>query len=159
MSRPRKKNVGIYLLATIILILFGYSFFQSSKTVVEKDLLSEYQTKEISINDQKIKTYLADTDEKQRLGLSIFSELGRDEGMLFEYQSPQKPAFWMKDMKLDIDIVWILNNTIVGITPDLSHFSPSVKYYPEQDIDTVLEVNAGYCKRNKVEVGNEVKFN
>jgi len=140
LSRPRKKNVGVYLLATIIFLLFGYSFFQSNKTVVEKDLLNEYQTREISVNDQKINVYLAD-----------------DKGMLFEYKSPQKPAFWMKDMGFDIDIVWIRDGYIVGITPDVSHFSPSAKYYPEQDIDMVLEVSAGYCKRHGISVGGKVE--
>jgi len=157
LSRPRKKNVGVYLLATIIFLLFGYSFFQSNKTVVEKDLLNEYQTREISINDQKINVYLADTNEKQSLGLSIFEELENDKGMLFEYKSPQKPAFWMKDMGFDIDIVWIRDGYIVGITPDVSHFSPSAKYYPEQDIDMVLEVSAGYCKRHGISVGGKVE--
>ena len=158
MSRPRKKNVGIYLFLAIIILIAGFSYWQSGKTIIQKNVVDDYQRKSIEVAGNNIEVYIADTGEKQRLGLSIFEELPRDEGMVFEYQQPQKPGFWMKDMKFDIDIVWIRESQIVGITPDVSRLSPSVKYYPEQDIDTVLEVNGGYCKINKIEVGNRISY-
>ncbi len=157
MSRPRKKNVGIYLLAAILVALVGLSYLQTKSKVIEKSIDHEYGRRSIKIADETISVYLAESEEEKRLGLSIFEELEADRGMLFEYDQPGKPAFWMKDMSFDIDMVWIRNDIIVGITPNVSRYSQSARYIPEQEIDTVLEVNAGYCKRNKIEVGDSVE--
>src|SRR5690349_20381775 len=50
---------------------------------------------------------LADTDATREQGLSGALGLGTTEGMLFLFDYPGRPAFWMKDMLFSIDIIWI----------------------------------------------------
>lgn len=156
MSRSRRKNVGIYVFLAMILLFTVYLYCQSKNQIIEKDVTADYQKSDMQIEKNSLTVYIADNAEKQRLGLSIFQELPENVGMLFVYGNPQKPAFWMKGMKFDIDIVWIRNNEIVGVTSDISHYNQDTRYYPEVDIDTVLELNAGYCKSNGIEVGDKV---
>lgn len=77
-------------------------------------------------------------------------------------QNAGKPAFWMKDMKFDLDLIWIREGKIIGITPNVPHpNSPSDKlptYSPPSEINMVLEVNAGWSEKYRVEVGDEVRL-
>lgn len=102
-------------------------------------------------------------------GLSGRQTLGKNEGMLFDFKTPKNDLFfWMKDMLFDIDIIWIADKKIIGITPNIP--SPEkdkgleIKdlrlpaYSPPSDVDQVLEVNAGWSEKNKIKIGDEVKL-
>lgn len=84
-----------------------------------------------------------------------------NEGMLFLFNPPGEPAFWMKDMLFPIDIVWIKNNAVVAIseqlpTPGAKQDSELPLYIPPTTIDAALEVNAGLTKLYNVHVGDVV---
>ena len=105
---------------------------------------------------------VARTPAEQSLGLGNRDSLAWDHGMLFLYQPPGFPTFWMKRMRFDIDIVWIREGRIVGI----SSFVP----YPREDpdnpatvpapelVDTVLEVPAGYARAHSWRRGDRVEL-
>jgi hypothetical protein len=92
-------------------------------------------------------------------GLSGREEIGSD-GMLFILPSEQRTAFWMKDMKFDIDIIWIRDGKVVEITEDIptpdDESSKLILYSPSQPVDRVLEVNSGDSLRLGIKVGDEV---
>ncbi len=98
---------------------------------------------------------IADDPEERRVGLSEHVSLDPDRGMLFLFDEPSRPAFWMKDMDFPIDIVWLSGGTIVGIESDVQPsdqtIPPSVR--PMADIDQVLEVNAGFAAKHGLKTG------
>ena len=81
-------------------------------------------------------------------------------GMLFIFDNYLQPSFWMKDMHFPLDIIWIKDNTIVKIDKNvpLENNQNLTKYKPQQPINKVLEVNAGYTRRYDIKVGNKIKF-
>jgi uncharacterized membrane protein (UPF0127 family) len=97
--------------------------------------------------------------------LSGKKTLDKNEGMLFDYKSnPQIVFFWMKDMRIPIDIIWISNYKIVKID-DNTPVSPLgisdsnlTKYSSNVPIDYVLEVNGGFSEKNNIKVGDNVKI-
>ncbi|MDR1523451.1 MAG: DUF192 domain-containing protein, partial [Endomicrobium sp.] len=66
---------------------------------------------------------------------------------------------WMKDMKFSLDIVWVQNNVIVGVTenikPELGVPVERLKTYPSPtQVDTVIELSAGRTKELNIKEGN-----
>jgi uncharacterized protein len=118
----------------------------------------------LQVGTQTIMVEVRDNDDERRLGLSGRPPLKDDQGMLFDFRDSKitTPGFWMKDMKFDIDIIWIKNGRIIGITKNaqrpLSNQDNLPRYYPPSEIDMVLEVLAGWSNRHNIKVGDQVKF-
>jgi uncharacterized membrane protein (UPF0127 family) len=112
----------------------------------------------ITIRDRSVAIEIADTAEKQALGLGERDDLAWDHGMLFPYERPGFRSFWMKGMRFSIDIVWILDGRIVAIDPNVPFEKggngPILQ--PESLIDAVLEVPAGYAAARGWRIGDRV---
>src|SRR2546423_625848 len=68
---------------------------------------NENSQKAIAINDHVINVEVVDTEVAREKGLGGRDFLAKDTGMLFVFPKNDTYAFWMKDMKFNIDIVWI----------------------------------------------------
>jgi len=82
--------------------------------------------------------------------------LGDYDGMLFVFDEDVANPFWMKDMLIPIDIVFVdSQGFIVDIKADEqpcdSTYCPQI--YSKDLYRYVLEVNAGFCEENEIEVG------
>jgi uncharacterized membrane protein (UPF0127 family) len=143
------------ILLIFLLLLFGNSCNQKATP--------PYSTL-MEVGDKKIFVETVSTLEKMQQGLSGREKLENDRGMLFDFsgQTDRRPGFWMKDMKFDLDFIWIKNKKIIGITPNV----PSPKsvddklqsYYPPSDVDMVLEVNTGWSEKYKIKIGDEIRL-
>ncbi len=110
----------------------------------------------MTIRDTVVSLEFARTRAEQSRGLGGRDGLAWNHGMLFEYPSPRFPGFWMKDMRFDIDIVWIRAGRIVDISHRVRHFEdgPGPTLKPRELTDTVLEVPAGYAQANGWRIGD-----
>jgi len=101
----------------------------------------------LTVGEKRIFVEIAKTAEAKKQGLSGREKLKDNEGMLFDFRNDtnKKPPFWMKDMKFNIDILWIKDFKIVGITSGATapknSFERLKTYLPPSKIDFVLEVN------------------
>ena len=119
------------------------------------------KTPYVEINGVNINVELAQTETGVQKGLSGRESLAADKGMLFIFNKPDYYRFWMPNMNFPIDIIWISQNTIVGIHKNVSNqFDPAnPKFYtPPRPVDRVLEVNAGFAQKNNLKVGNPFNF-
>src|SRR3989344_5995676 len=74
------------------------------------------KTETLKIGAKEINIQIADNDEERSKGLSGVTSLGKSEGMLFVFDSKDvTPSFWMKGMKIPLDIIWIDDGKIVKI--------------------------------------------
>lgn len=129
------------------------------------NIVENTQKSEIKINDLTIPVKVAKTDIQRRDGLSNQDSLPEGEGMFFEFaQKDIKPPFWMKNMKFAIDILWIDDNKIVQIDseiqPPISGATDNelVLYLPNQPIDYVLELTAGFSEEHNIKVGDTIEL-
>jgi hypothetical protein len=102
---------------------------------------------------------IADTDVKRSRGLSGRSFLGDYEGMLFVFDSEVSNPFWMKDMLIPLDIMFIdSQNYIVDIAksqqPCSGIYCPPIA--STEPFQYVLEVNSGFSEENNIEEGYRV---
>jgi uncharacterized protein len=118
--------------------------------------------KEVIINNQIIIAEVASTPEAQSQGLSGRDSLDFNQGMLFLFDGLDKYGFWMKGMKIPIDIVWIRNDRIVGVEEnvppptDPNSLAELKIYRPPLAVDKVLEVAAGRAKSFGANIGDQV---
>lgn len=98
----------------------------------------------------------AQTNPERSHGLMYRTDLPQDEGMLFSWTNEAIRSFWMRNTCLPLDMLFInADNVIVGIleqVPVLNDASRSVRC-PAQ---YVLEMNAGWSRRNGVVAGQHV---
>lgn len=119
-------------------------------------------TFQITVNETPVEVKLARTAEEHRQGLSGVASLRENEGLLFIFPDKVSTAFWMKDMLMPIDIIWIADNKIIQIDKNVSKPEPGTAeaqlklYVPNSRIDHVLEVNAGFADAHQIEVGDSI---
>jgi uncharacterized membrane protein (UPF0127 family) len=115
----------------------------------------------VFINQQKISVEVADTAQKRIQGLSGRNGLPRLSGMLFIFDPPESPTFWMKDMKFNLDIVFIRNGRVVDVFENIpypkAHEQPQT-VNPTHEIDRALELPVGTVKIVHIKVGDVVSF-
>lgn len=120
----------------------------------------------VKIGETQINVDVADTSEERSKGLSGVNKLGENEGMLFVFDKKDTtPSFWMKEMLISLDIIWINDGKVVKIdksvpNPSAGASDESLKlYYPGSPIDYVVEVNAGFSDKFGLKVGDSAKGN
>ncbi|MBI4281205.1 DUF192 domain-containing protein [Candidatus Uhrbacteria bacterium] len=105
---------------------------------------------------------VARTVDEQTLGLSNRLTLPEGHGMLFVYGEKMTPRFWMKDMRIPLDFMWIVDGKIAEITvrvpaPQLATPDSALPLYtPSVPVTMALEVNAGTAERLGWKVGDAV---
>lgn len=105
----------------------------------------------LKIGDKKFKVAAVSTEEDMKKGLSGSKKLKKGYGMLFDFKESRTAIMNMKDMKYDLDMLFINSDMevirAVTITKDAKDiYTPNTKY--------VLEINAGEGKgtmREKIE--------
>lgn len=117
---------------------------------------------EATVGDTTVHLTLADTPEERSIGLSGTNSLGENDGMLFLFDDKGYPAFWMKGMDYPIDIVFLDNETVVTIFPNVQPPKEDNEqlplYQPTKPADRVLELPAGYMKAHGVSVGDMINL-
>lgn len=93
----------------------------------------------IEVGGKEYEVKLAITDEEKEVGLQDIESMPENEGMLFVYDEPTDVAFWMKDTRLPLDIVFINE---YGEVLSVKRGEPmSEDLIEEQGVKYVLEVN------------------
>ena len=138
------------IIAIILLIVIGTIIFLDNKNSPENN---------IWINNQQIAVEIAETPSQKAQGLSGREQLCDNCGMLFLLEEYQEHSFWMKEMKFDLDFVWIEGNRVVEINKNISYIKgEQEKISPDVLADKVLEINAGKASEWEIEIGYEIIF-
>ncbi|HEY0979383.1 MAG TPA: DUF192 domain-containing protein [Candidatus Paceibacterota bacterium] len=100
---------------------------------------------------------IADTPAEHAQGLSGRTEVPANYGLLFVFDRPERYGFWMKDMHVAIDILWLAEDgTILAIEEGVSPATYPDVFYPPRAVTRVLETRAGEARAQGWEVGTRV---
>ena len=106
-----------------------------------------------------IDAFVADNEATRERGLGGVVSLNDNEGMLFIFDQPNIPNFWMKDMNIPLDMVWIdENKTVVGVADNISTSTYPETFSPTRPILYVLEINSGAAKKLNIISGTKLRF-
>ncbi len=105
---------------------------------------------------------VADTPETRERGLMFRDHLPKGGALLFIFEKAGPYTFWMKNCKFPIDIIWMdENKKIIHIAKDTPPCTsdPCPTYGPKQKKALyVLEVAAGFSKKENLRLGQPVRF-
>jgi len=115
------------------------------------------------INGVEINLEVADSPEERVKGLSGRDSLGENEGMVFVFEQPGIYPFWMRQMKFELDFLWVRDCRVVELTEKVpptawqSGRAGPTRVSPSQPVDMVIEVNGGFVERHGVELGDKIE--
>lgn len=143
------------LLSLAIFILVAVGF-----VVMKAVQFGKTKTAEVKIGNEIFKVEIADNFASRARGLSGRSGLGSHEGMLFLFPVAMPQGFWMKDMKFPIDIIWIRDDKVIGMTIGAEpEAGPDYTIYRSpESVDKVLEINAGSALQFGIKIGDAVSL-
>ena len=105
---------------------------------------------------------VAKTSEQQATGLMYRTTLAGDRGMLFEFNPPQSVQFWMKDVVIPLDMIFVKDGKVKAILAAVPpcNTTPCPTYGPGIPIDSVIELRGGRAKELGLNVGAavDIKF-
>ncbi len=115
-------------------------------------------TPTVTLRGHTYRVEIADDDAERARGLMYRDSMDADAGMLFLFESQQPQAFWMKNTRIPLDILyfdqqwklvgWSLN------TPPCSLGDRCPSYPSQAPARYVLELNAGTTERIGAQVGD-----
>jgi len=109
------------------------------------------------IKSREISVEVAKTPEERAHGLMGRKDLGKDEGMLFVFETEDYHGFWMKDTHVPLSIAFIDKECrIVRITDMKPRTLES--HIPPQPILYALEMKRGWFSIHGIKVGDVIKF-
>jgi uncharacterized protein len=115
--------------------------------------------KAIVPNGTTIQLEVAQTPQQQAMGLMYRPALPDNRGMLFGFPSAQPVSFWMKNVPVPLDMVFLHNGVIKYIqTAPPCASQPCPTYGPNTPIDKVIELRSGRAAELKLKVGDIVKI-
>ena len=112
-----------------------------------------------TLGGEEIFLEVAATPQQQALGLMYRDALPSDRGMLFPMGRPRPVSFWMKNVPVPLDMVFIYDGTIQAIAAEAPPCAaePCPTYGPNgQLVDHVIELRAGRAAELGLAVGDEV---
>jgi hypothetical protein len=115
----------------------------------------------LTVGPAKVNVEVRNTPSGRELGLSYRQTLGKDEGILFVFETTAPYGFWMKGMAFPLDLVWISEGKVVQLSeqvPAPKAGEEPVVVRPKKMVDQVLEVNAGWVAKQGVRVGDGISF-
>jgi len=168
----RKTTLGIVLLVgvlTALVLIFAISPSSKVKkkphTVTQQEPVEPVFRKDgalkFELKNNKSKTIsieISDNDAERTQGLMYRKSMPDSCGMLFIFDEMQPLSFWMKNTHIPLDIVYVDNDfRIVSIAGNTAPFS-EVSIPSGKDAMYVVEVNAGFCKKNNIAEGTKISY-
>ena len=177
MAKKKYKNSSsngslkkvILIITVLVLAGFVYwQFFRTPNTASKTKAIQGYtafdfvKQGELTFNSKgkkflsKIDIEIADDAQKQATGLMYRDRMKENQGMLFIFQKEDYQSFWMHNTQLPLDMIFVNKNLdIVTIRKNTTPFSDQ-SYSSTKPAMYVIEVNAGYCDRNNIKVGDKI---
>jgi len=116
----------------------------------------------VELGGQRYTVEIADDDAERARGLMFRDGLPIDHGMLFIHDSEEPQAYWMKNTRIALDILYFDNRRRLVAqqrdVPPCSLGDGCPPYPSNAPARFVLELNAGEAARLKLQDGTELQF-
>jgi len=105
-----------------------------------------------------VRVRISQTPREKEQGLMFTEQLPADEGMLFIFEYEHRPAFWMKNTPIDLDVAFIDRLGCIVEIRHMQALDEETIHRPRHPALYALEVNAGWFHEHGITVGDEVEF-
>ena len=133
------------------LVLFSLLFWEavaSSQTPLKIPLY---------IGNLEIRVEVARTPGERAKGLMDRKQLGKDDGMLFIFETEATHGFWMKNTLIPLSIAFVDRDGKIVAISDMKPLTLD-SHDPPRPVLYALEMNKGWFADHGVKVGDAVRF-
>jgi hypothetical protein len=110
-------------------------------------------------NGATIKADIAKNQDERARGLMFRESLEENSGMLFVFEEEGHHAFWMKNVRFPLDILWLDRDLrVVHISANTPPCiaEPCGIYASPKPAKYVLEVKANFTHENNIKIGDQL---
>ena len=113
---------------------------------------------QVDLGETRINLEVTRTIQEQALGLMYRPFLEDDRGMLFEFSPARPVSFWMKNVVISLDMLFIRDRKIIAIAAEVPPCdrTPCPTYGPEAAVDQVIELRGGRAAELGLQPGDPV---
>jgi len=164
-QRPFFSNPVYIISAIVILAVILYLVIDPFAKKESTD--TEYMFKkdgELTFTDSlnnsktKIDIQIANSDFDRELGLMFRKQMDENKGMLFIFPEEARQSFWMRNTLISLDMIFVnALNKVVTIHRNTQTLSDQ-SYPSTAPAKYVIEVNAGYCTKHKINEGDKINY-
>ncbi len=125
--------------------------------------LEDYNTRVLTLPDgHKIRAEIMIHPEDVMRGMMFRDSLPEDRGMLFLHGEPGNYTYWMYQVKIPLDIIWMdQSGRIVEMSPNTppceTKASECPNYGGTKEASIVLELAAGMIEKHNLRVGMRIR--
>ena len=157
-----KINLGVVL----IILLSSCSTLSSTKQAIA-DVTPQIERGQMlpltaiaNISGETIQLEVAQTPQQQATGLMFRESLADNRGMLFPFASERTARFWMKNVPISLDMIFLNGDRVVGLATDVPPCTdePCPIYGPDALVNKVIELRGGRAKELNVRVGDAIEI-
>ncbi|MCW0377729.1 MULTISPECIES: DUF192 domain-containing protein [Xanthomonas] len=116
----------------------------------------------VELGGHRYDVELAQNDATRARGLMFRDQMETDHGMLFIHDREEPQAYWMKNTKIPLDILYFDNQRKLVAqqrdVPPCSAGDACPPYPSNAPARYVLELNAGQAEQLKLQDGTELRF-
>ncbi len=117
----------------------------------------DFESTTITIKDQKFTVEIANTPLQTERGLMYRDAMPPDHGMLFIMPTYEKTAFWMKNTRIPLDIIFLDQSGKVLQIDDRKPFDETGSG-PSVPVRYVIELNQGTSQKIGLKKGDTVQI-
>ncbi len=153
----QNKKLTLYFFIFFVAAgLVGFFMYQNGQQITDKETAAVH----LALSDTPAFTFeLADTLDEQVQGLSGRDDVPHNHGMLFVFPKDGRYGFWMKDMLVSIDIIWLSDTgKILSIEDSVSLATYPSVFYPPELVRYVLETRAGEARAQGWSAGSVISL-
>jgi uncharacterized membrane protein (UPF0127 family) len=165
-DRFKQLRVGLVIVSVCLLgwLFIRLGLQRHKSAVIEPQFLfslEDHLVSDFSLGNKIYRFEIVNSNNGRTQGLSDRIEIGSD-GMLFVFNQPDFHSIWMKDMLFDLDLIWLKNEVVVdfdlGVSKPESGSSLAklTIYQPEQKVNLLIEVAAGFVEQEEIKIGDEL---
>ncbi len=153
------RITSLLLVFTVAVGTIGYLIYHNGRALEQKETAAVQSAFKDIETDSAMQFEIADTATARMNGLSGRSDVPHDYGMLFVFPNDGVNGFWMKDMLVPIDIIWLSDtSTILGIEDSVMPNTYPHVFYPPEPVRYVLETRAGESALKGWHVGTQLQL-
>ena len=140
---------GLLVVGPVILSLLSSSPHQPQSLPISAKAL---------VANQVIELEVARTPQQQAVGLMYRTDLPANRGMLFFFHPPQTVKFWMKNVTIHLDILFLKDGVVKAIAPKAPPCTtnPCPTYSSGIPVNQVLELRGGQVERLGLNIGSRI---
>ncbi|MGD1005652.1 MAG: DUF192 domain-containing protein [Ignavibacteriaceae bacterium] len=165
-QKPAKRKIYLIILAVILVIIIAVFFiFQEFINKGEKDpeymfrkdgILTFYDSTNVIKTKSEIQ--IADNEFEEELGLMYRKQMDENKGMLFVFPKPIIQTFWMRNTFIPLDMIFVNPDKIIVTIQKNTKILSDSTYSSTAPAQYVIEVDAGFCDRHNIKVGDKVSW-